>query len=264
MSKKKKHVEQDEGARPAPAPKVGTSMKGLLASVKLGASAKPTAKKDAAPAKVPMKPTGKAPPSPAKPAAAAPLPARPSDTLRGHERTAYYDAMAGVRALGARQGPPRAAPIKLPAAPPPPAEREGDRAARARLAALVSGGLRFELRHEDDGWLAGLRHDAPRGTLEALAGATPPNEATLDLHGARATDVEPRVAKFVRTVHERGVRRVRIVHGKGLHSDALGPVLGEEVVRALTKGSAAARVLAFVSAPAAQGGTGALLVELVR
>src|SRR5207248_2161826 len=109
----------------------------------------------------------KATPAPAPP----PSPTtRPSETLRGHDRTAFYDAMAGVRGLGAQQAP-RATPIKLPPAPAPSAEREGDRAARARLAALVSGGLRFELRREDD-WQAGLRHDAPRGTLEELSGAT--------------------------------------------------------------------------------------------
>jgi DNA-nicking Smr family endonuclease len=55
---------------------------------------------------------------------------------------------------------------------------------------------------------------------------------------------------------------VRIIHGKGLHSDAAGPVLGDAVIEALTRGSAAVNVIAFVTAPSAQGGSGALLVEL--
>jgi DNA-nicking Smr family endonuclease len=173
--------------------------------------------------------------------------------------------MAGVRNLGARKDapPPRATAMKLPPAPVAPAVRESDRAARAQLAALVSGGLHFEIRREDD-WQAGLRKDAPRGTLESLASATPGGDAALDLHGARAADVEARVAKFVSQLHRRGVRRLRIVHGKGLHSDAGGPVLGDAVIDALTKGAAAARVLAFVTAPESQGGAGALLVELAR
>lgn len=264
MSKKKKKHDEDEDARPAPVPKVGTSMKGLLASVKLGAPGKTAAPKQPTPAPKAHKP----PPKPAAPPAAvapAPTPTRPSDTLRGHDRTAFYDAMAGVRGIGARPGapPPRATTMKLPPAPPAPKEREGDRAARARLAALVSGGLHFEVRREED-WQAGVRHDAPRGTLELLAEATPPNDASLDLHGVRAADVEARVSKFVRQVHKHGVRRVRIVHGKGLHSDPVGPVLGDAVIDALTKGLAASMVLAFVTAPASQGGSGALLVELVR
>jgi DNA-nicking Smr family endonuclease len=260
VSKKQKKPDEDE-EKLAAAPKVGTSMKGLLASVKLDAGGKSTAKKEPAPAKVPMKPIAK-PPAP-KPDASALT--RPSDSLRGHDRTAYFDAMAGVRGLGARKDapPPRATSMKLPPAPPSPIEREGDRAARERLAALVSGGLRFELRREDD-WIAGLRHDAPRGTLENLSNAAPGREATLDLHGARETDVESRLAKFVRRAHETGVRRLRVVHGKGLHSDPAGPVLGDAVVTALTKGVAASRVLAFVTAPEDQGGSGALLVELTR
>lgn len=260
MSKKKKHAE-DEEARPAPPPKVGTSMKGLLSSVKLGgAPAKATEPKKAGPAKVPMKPPPKAAPPPAP---SAPAVSRPSDTLRGHERTAFFDAMAGVRGLGERKGaaPPRATALKLPPAPPSPVEREGDRTARARLAALVSGGLHFEVRREDE-WVAGLRRGAPRGTLENLASARPRDDASLDLHGAREADVESRVAKFVRRAHDHGTHRVRIVHGKGLHSDVAGPVLGEAVIEALTKGTAAARVLAFVTAPEDQGGSGALLVEL--
>lgn len=280
---KKKHTEEDDERAPAPAPKVGTSMKGLLAGVKLGGKperAKPAAPpakagppkprpKAAAIASAPGRPRPPAPPPP-PPETSAPVPldgahARPSESLRGHDRTAFFDAMAGVRGIGARPGapPPRATSLKLPAALPAPEVREGDLAARARLAALVTGGLRFELRHEQD-WHAGMRHDAPRGTLEALASAMPSKDASLDLHGVREADVEARVAKFVRHAHQHGLRRVRVVHGKGLHSDAAGPVLGDAVIRALTQGSAAAWVLAFVTAPEAQGGAGAMLVELTK
>jgi len=52
---------------------------------------------------------------------------------------------------------------------------------------------------------------------------------------------------------------VRIVHGKGLNSDDSLPVLKNVVDRMLRQ---RADVLAFHSAPAAQGGTGAVLVLL--
>ena len=54
---------------------------------------------------------------------------------------------------------------------------------------------------------------------------------------------------------------VRIVHGKGLHSDSGIPVLKNLVDRMLRQ---RADVLAFHSAPAAQGGNGAVLVLLKR
>jgi DNA-nicking Smr family endonuclease len=54
---------------------------------------------------------------------------------------------------------------------------------------------------------------------------------------------------------------VRIVHGKGLHSDSGVPVLKNLVDRILRQ---RADVLAYHSAPAAQGGHGAVLVLLKR
>jgi DNA-nicking Smr family endonuclease len=51
------------------------------------------------------------------------------------------------------------------------------------------------------------------------------------------------------------------VHGKGLHSDSGVPVLKNLVDRMLRQ---RADVLAFASAPAAQGGHGAVLVLLRR
>jgi DNA-nicking Smr family endonuclease len=52
---------------------------------------------------------------------------------------------------------------------------------------------------------------------------------------------------------------VRIVHGKGLHSETGVPVLKNLVDRLLRQ---RADVLAFHSAPPAQGGRGAVLVLL--
>ena len=52
---------------------------------------------------------------------------------------------------------------------------------------------------------------------------------------------------------------MRIIHGKGLGSDAEIPVLKNVVDRVLRQRS---DVLAFHSAPPAQGGTGAVLVLL--
>ena len=56
-----------------------------------------------------------------------------------------------------------------------------------------------------------------------------------------------------------GLGCVRIVHGKGLHSESGVPVLKNLVDRVLRQ---RADVLAFHSAPGAQGGHGAVLVLL--
>lgn len=143
---------------------------------------------------------------------------------------------------------------------PAPEERASDALARARLASVVAAGVQFEIRR-DEGWIEGIRRGASPSVLRALQRARIPDSDTLDLHGARASEAAERVARFVRDAHRAGVRRIRIVHGKGLHSEG-GGVLAEVVLRVLTEGAAAARTIAFVTAPPEQGGAGALLVEL--
>ena len=62
-----------------------------------------------------------------------------------------------------------------------------------------------------------------------------------------------------RLLHQSEWRCVRVVHGKGLGSPGRTPVLKQKVLRWLVQRT---EVLAFVQAPANQGGAGALLVLL--
>lgn len=265
--RKKKHATPAPGEEhaPKPPPPVGTSMRELLARVELARPAPEPAKKSAAQAPTPAPSRPLAPPPAAPPPAAPPAPAdvrRPSETLRGAERIAYLDALAGVRPMRGRK-PVRIGAVAGPAAPPTSEERGRDAAARARLAALVAGGVRFDV-HREEGWIEGLRRDAKPALLDALRRATVGADATLDLHGARAAAAADRVTRFVRDAQRAGVRRVLLIHGKGLHSDEGGAVLADVVVHALTEGGAAPLVLGFVTAPEPLGGAGALLVELAR
>ena len=75
-------------------------------------------------------------------------------------------------------------------------------------------------------------------------------EDELDLHGLNRLQAAGALAEFL---DQGGMRCVRIVHGKGLG------VLREMLRSALPSRAA---VLAFVEAPPAQGGSGALLVLL--
>jgi DNA-nicking Smr family endonuclease len=65
----------------------------------------------------------------------------------------------------------------------------------------------------------------------------PPVEAELDLHGFTATGAQVKAASFIHSCKQRGYFTLRIIVGKGLHSD-LGPVLPdvvEDVLREMKK-----------------------------
>ena len=83
----------------------------------------------------------------------------------------------------------------------------------------------------------------------------------LDLHGATMAQAEPLLRRFLAEAQASGLGCVRIVHGKGVREDGELPVLKNLVDRMLRQ---RAGILAFHSAPAAQGGTGAVLVLLAR
>lgn len=170
------------------------------------------------------------------------------------------DAYAGARPLVAKGG--RQAPAERPAsAKQQKTDQAEEAAARARLAALVSGGVHFKLT-EDEHFVQGLRQDASLKLLVRLAGKGFSPEATLDLHGQRAAKVSDLVASFVRSHHRRGARNLLIIAGKGLHSEDGVGVLRHALIDALTQGLAAPRILAFSSAHESLGGSGALAVLL--
>jgi DNA-nicking Smr family endonuclease len=84
-------------------------------------------------------------------------------------------------------------------------------------------------------------------------------QAEIDLHGLRTDEAREALGEFLRNAKTRGIRCVRVVHGKGLGSPGKTPVLKTKVQRWLVQKQ---EVLAFVQAKAADGGAGALLVLL--
>jgi DNA-nicking Smr family endonuclease len=81
----------------------------------------------------------------------------------------------------------------------------------------------------------------------------------LDLHGATRVEAQPLLVEFLAHALKRGLRCVRIVHGKGLGSPGREPVLKGLVRNWLAQ---RAEVLAYCQARAAEGGAGALVVLL--
>jgi len=81
----------------------------------------------------------------------------------------------------------------------------------------------------------------------------------LDLHGLRREDAREALAAFIRESHRKGIRCVRVVHGKGLGPPGKTPVLKGRVQGWLVQKQ---EVLAFVQARGDEGGAGALVVLL--
>ena len=82
-------------------------------------------------------------------------------------------------------------------------------------------------------------------------------EDELDLHGLTKVEAEEQLNKFFFDVRNRGIRCVRIIHGKGYGSTNKGPVIKPLVNRWLRQRS---EILAFCSARPVDGGTGAVYV----
>lgn len=83
----------------------------------------------------------------------------------------------------------------------------------------------------------------------------------LDLHGLTSDEARQLLVDFLAQAKTRGLQCLRIIHGKGHHSDARGPVLKGKVAHWLKQRD---DVLAYCSARPVDGGTGAVYVLLKR
>ena len=95
--------------------------------------------------------------------------------------------------------------------------------------------------------------------LRKLRGGGWVTQDQLDVHGLRTDQARQALSQFVRDSMKRGMRCVRIIHGKGLGSLGKKPVLKNKVRNWLVQKD---EVLAFCQARAADGGSGALMVLL--
>jgi DNA-nicking Smr family endonuclease len=127
------------------------------------------------------------------------------------------------------------------------ATSSSDQGARGADAAAGSAALSFHR--------AGVRVQVMRRLRRGLY----PTEDELDLHGLTQTAARDSLADFIARSRDSGRRCVRIVHGKGYRSGARGPVLKTAVDLWLRRHT---DVIAFTSARAIDGGTGAVYVLL--
>ena len=158
---------------------------------------------------------------------------------------------------GVRPAPPHNRVVHARPAPKPvPTQRlEDERAVLTELSRLAFDWDDIEF--EDDAVF--LRPGLPRDILRKLRRTHWVIQDDLDLHGLTGDEAVEATARFLADCKRRGLRCVRIVHGKGLGSRGREPVLKRRVRRQLTRRS---EVIAFVEPRPIHGGSGAVVVLL--
>lgn len=146
--------------------------------------------------------------------------------------------------------------IKAPLPKPVPRQTLADEA-RVPYELLTHG---FDLIDADTGEeLSHAQNGVSERTLKKLRRGQFAIQATLDLHGLTVEPARAALLQFVKAAHDRQLRCVRIIHGKGYNSKTGGAALKRLTDTLLRRMNL---VLAFVSAPAHDGGTGAVYVLL--
>ena len=163
----------------------------------------------------------------------------------------FRQAVGKVRPVRASQ---RVEPFRVPPPPIPAKRHEDEQAVLAELARLT---FDDDAEIEDDA--SYLRPGLPRDILRKLRRTHWVIQDHLDLHGLTGDQAALQTAAFLAESMRRGLRCVRVVHGKGLRSAGREPVLKGRIRKLLTRRD---EVLAFVEPRALQGGGGAVVILL--
>lgn len=141
----------------------------------------------------------------------------------------------------------------------PPVPRQRIRDEQQALVDSLSDYIGWEDSMETGEELLFLRTGLRRDTLKKLRRGHWILQAELDLHGMVSAEARLAVSAFLAACGKRGLRCVRIIHGKGLGSKNREPVLRNRVKSWLMQKD---EVLAFSQARAVDGGSGAVVVLL--
>lgn len=175
----------------------------------------------------------------------------PPTVVTADDAALFRTAIGPVREIDAPAPPPAS-----PKAAPEPRQREADEAEALEQSHHFSAALDANLYGEA---IEHLAEGLPPRLLRRLKRGDYSVQDEIDLHRMTAAQAESALRAFLAECREAGHRCIRIVHGKGLRSGPDGPVLKSLVALWLGR---RAEVMAFASAPPAQGGTGAVLVLL--
>ena len=169
------------------------------------------------------------------------------------ERNLFALAIGPVLPLRSVATPPPAT------ARPPVRARQRERDEAAVMREAISDEFDVESLLDTDAALSYRRPDIGPEVVRKLRRGVWAIQAQLDLHGARRDEARERLNRFLAEAARRGIRCVRVVHGKGHGSPGREPVLKGKVLAWLVQKK---DVIAFTQARASDGGTGALLVLL--
>ena len=176
------------------------------------------------------------------------------------ERALFLAEMSGVTPLSQdRRGR-----VEKRYQPPQRARHAGVEAdALADLRDLVDGRGVFAIQYTDE-YMEGVAPGVDQRLAQRLHRGDFSVQAHLDLHGYTVEEAKGQVDRFLTEAYTSGRRCVRLVHGRGHNSRDNRPVLKEQVQLWLSHGRLSRLVLAFATAPAADGGAGAVYVLLRR
>ncbi len=130
---------------------------------------------------------------------------------------------------------------------------------RETLRDSLSDHLPWDPATETGDELSYTRNGIGMQTLRKLRRGHWVTQAELDLHGLSVLEARELLVGFLNLCARRGLRCVRIIHGKGLRSKNREPVLKQKVGRWLMQRD---EILAFCQARQVDGGSGAVMVLL--
>ena len=144
-------------------------------------------------------------------------------------------------------------------APPRPIPVQRLRDERAVLRDSLSDHIPWETGTETGEELTFLRSGIAAQVLRKLRRGHWVIQDELDLHGLNSQEARALLVDFLSYCKGRGLRCVRIIHGKGLRSKNREPVLKQKVANWLMQRN---EILAFCQARQTEGGSGAVVVLL--
>ncbi len=147
--------------------------------------------------------------------------------------------------------------LQLPRPQPQPLQRQRDE--QAALAESMSDEVTLETLLLTDDGLSFRRPGIGVDVVSRLRKGHWALQGQIDLHGCTRDEARELLAGYIRESHRRGLRCLRVVHGKGHGSPGRQPVLKAKVQRWLAQ---CGEVIAFAQASGPQGGAGALMVLL--